>query len=115
MLDRRRRHGIEYPIWSAVHGLAVLTGQGPLREVSARTRQQLEELTFIFIDRGLVGVVRRIPAGCCTERAAGYTVRLRRAAICMPAYKASYPNGEAIVSGHSPFPRPWFLTGSFLQ
>jgi AcrR family transcriptional regulator len=53
VLDRRRRHGIEYPIWSAVHGLAVLTGQGPLREVSARTRHQLEELTSIFITRGL--------------------------------------------------------------
>src|SRR5215831_6232363 len=25
VLDRRRRDGIEYPIWSTVHGLAVLT------------------------------------------------------------------------------------------
>src|SRR5215469_13510217 len=33
VLDRRRRVGIEYPIWSTVHGLAVLTGQGPLREL----------------------------------------------------------------------------------
>ena len=33
VLDPRRREGIEYPIWSAVHGLAVLTGQGPLRDV----------------------------------------------------------------------------------
>lgn len=53
VLDGRRRHGIEYPIWSAVHGLAVLTGEGPLREVSARNRHQLEELIFIFIDRSL--------------------------------------------------------------
>ena len=51
--EGRRRHGIEYAIWSAMHGLAVLTGQGPLREVSARTRHQLEQLIFIFIDRGL--------------------------------------------------------------
>jgi AcrR family transcriptional regulator len=53
VLDRRRRDGIEYPIWSAVHGTAVLAGQGPLREVPAPTRQHLEELTFSFIDRGL--------------------------------------------------------------
>ena len=53
VLDRRRRDGIEYPIWSAVHGLAVLTGQGPLRGVPDATRHHLEELTFTFIDAGL--------------------------------------------------------------
>lgn len=50
VLQRRRRDGIEYPIWSAVHGLAVLVGQGPLRDVPDATRQHLEELTFTFID-----------------------------------------------------------------
>jgi AcrR family transcriptional regulator len=53
VLDRQRRDGIEYPIWSAVHGLAVLTGQGPLRDVPDATRQHLEELTFTFIGAGL--------------------------------------------------------------
>jgi AcrR family transcriptional regulator len=53
VLDRRRRAGIEYPIWSTVHGLAVLTGQGPLREVPAATRHQLEDLTRTFIERSL--------------------------------------------------------------
>ena len=53
VLDRRRRDGIEYPIWSAVHGLAVLTGEGPLRDVPAATRHHLEELTLTFIDEGL--------------------------------------------------------------
>ncbi|HYY46788.1 MAG TPA: TetR/AcrR family transcriptional regulator [Candidatus Angelobacter sp.] len=53
VLNRRRRQGIEYPIWSAVHGLAVLTGQGPLREVPAATRHHLEELTRIFVEAGL--------------------------------------------------------------
>jgi AcrR family transcriptional regulator len=53
VLDRRRRDGIEYPIWSAVHGLAVLTGQGPLRDVSAATRRNLEQLTLAFIDESL--------------------------------------------------------------
>jgi AcrR family transcriptional regulator len=53
VLDRRRRDGIEYPIWSAVHGLAVLAGQGPLRDVPDATRHHLEELTLAFIDEGL--------------------------------------------------------------
>jgi len=38
MLHRRRRAGLGYPIWSAVHGLAVLTGQGPLRDLPDATR-----------------------------------------------------------------------------
>ena len=53
VLQPQRREGIEYPIWSAVHGLAVLTGQGPLRDVSAATRDHLAELTFTFIGEGL--------------------------------------------------------------
>ena len=53
VLDRQRRDGIEYPIWSAVHGLAVLTGQGPLREVPDTTRQHLEDLTLAFIGERL--------------------------------------------------------------
>ena len=53
VLHRRRRDGIEYPIWSAVHGLAVLTGQGPLRDIPDATRHHLEELTLTFIDEGL--------------------------------------------------------------
>jgi AcrR family transcriptional regulator len=53
VLSRQRRDGIEYPIWSAVHGLAVLTGPGPLRDVPEATRQHLEELTFTFISEGL--------------------------------------------------------------
>jgi AcrR family transcriptional regulator len=53
VLQPRRRDGIEYPIWSAVHGLAVLVGQGPLRAVPDAARQHLEELTLTFIDDGL--------------------------------------------------------------
>jgi len=53
VLSRRRRPGIEYPIWSMVHGLAVLTGQGPLRDAPAATRHHLEELTRAFVDAGL--------------------------------------------------------------
>ncbi len=53
VLNRKRRDGIEYPIWSAVHGLAVLSGQGPLRDVPEATRRRLEQLTFSFIGEGL--------------------------------------------------------------
>jgi AcrR family transcriptional regulator len=52
-LSRRRRAGIEYPIWSMVHGLAVLTGQGPLRDVPDATRHHLEGVTSAFIDQAL--------------------------------------------------------------
>ena len=48
-----RRDGIEYPIWSTVHGLAVLTGQGPLRDVPAAARRQFEQQTLAFIAGGL--------------------------------------------------------------
>jgi len=53
VLQPRRRDGIEYPIWSAVHGLAVLAGPGPLRAVPDAVRRHLEELTLGFIDEGL--------------------------------------------------------------
>ena len=53
VLQRQRRDGIEYPIWAAVHGLAVLAGQGPLRDISDATRHRLAELTFAFIGEGL--------------------------------------------------------------
>lgn len=53
VLDQRRRDGIEYPIWSMVHGLAVLVGQGPLRDLPADTRRHLEQLTFTFITDAL--------------------------------------------------------------
>jgi AcrR family transcriptional regulator len=53
VLHRRRREGIEYPIWSTVHGLAVLAGQGPLRDIPDATRHHLEDLTRTFINEGL--------------------------------------------------------------
>jgi AcrR family transcriptional regulator len=53
VLGRERRDGIEFPIWSAVHGMAVLAGSGPLRDVPDATRHHLEELTLTFIAEGL--------------------------------------------------------------
>ncbi|HMD91047.1 MAG TPA: WHG domain-containing protein [Trebonia sp.] len=53
VLDRRRRDGIEYPVWSTVHGIAVLAGEGPLRDVPEAARQRFEELTLMFIDESL--------------------------------------------------------------
>jgi hypothetical protein len=53
VLDRRRRDGIEYPIWSMVHGLAVLTGQGPLRDVPEASRPRFGQLISSFIDSAL--------------------------------------------------------------
>jgi AcrR family transcriptional regulator len=49
VLDRGHREGIEYPIWSTVHGLAVLTGQGPLRDAPDVARHHLEQLTLTYI------------------------------------------------------------------
>ena len=53
VLDPGRRAGIEYPVWSTVHGMAVLAGQGPLRDVPDTTRRRFEESTRAFIERGL--------------------------------------------------------------
>jgi AcrR family transcriptional regulator len=53
VLNRQRREGIEYPIWSTVHGLAVLTCQGPLRGLPDAARHHLDELTRAFIAASL--------------------------------------------------------------
>lgn len=47
------RPGVEYPVWAGVHGLAVLTGQGPLRDVDDTERRRLEDLLLGFIAKGL--------------------------------------------------------------
>lgn len=49
VLDPRRRAGAEFPVWSAVHGLAVLLEQGPLREMPESERRELVDRVFAFI------------------------------------------------------------------
>jgi AcrR family transcriptional regulator len=53
VLSRGRREGLEYPVWSTVHGQAVLAGTGPLRDVPAAARARLERLTLAFIEQSL--------------------------------------------------------------
>jgi hypothetical protein len=53
VLQRRRREGIEYPIWSLVHGLAVLTGEGPLRDLPDATHRYIEKRIRTFIEQAL--------------------------------------------------------------
>jgi AcrR family transcriptional regulator len=53
VLDAQRRNDIEYPVWAAVHGMAALAGQGPLRDAPEATRRHLEELTLTFIGHSL--------------------------------------------------------------
>lgn len=49
VLDPHRRSSIEYPILAAVHGTAVLAGQGPLRDLPAARLNQLDGLVLDFI------------------------------------------------------------------
>jgi len=53
VLHPQRRGGIEFPIWSTVHGLAVLTGQGPLRDDPDAVRRHIEKVTGAFIEAAL--------------------------------------------------------------
>jgi AcrR family transcriptional regulator len=53
VLTPDRRKGLEYPIWSTVHGTAVLTTQGPLRILPAQDLQHLEAQTLTYIANSL--------------------------------------------------------------
>ena len=48
ILSAARRPSIEYPIWAAIHGLAVLL-RGPLRSLTEREKTRLEADLFAFI------------------------------------------------------------------
>ena len=53
VLDGGRRAGLEYPVWSTVHGLAVLTAHGPLRDLPKAAARHLEQLTHAYIEDAL--------------------------------------------------------------
>jgi AcrR family transcriptional regulator len=53
VLPRERRPNAEFAVWSGVHGMAMLTNQGPLREIPESTLAQLSALLRAFIMRGL--------------------------------------------------------------
>jgi len=52
-LPAQRRPGAEYLAWSAVHGLAVLTMDGPLRTAEPARARSLEDHLLRMVERGL--------------------------------------------------------------
>lgn len=57
LMDARRREGVEFPVWSTVHGLAVLTGQGPLRAAPEDDVKRLTDRVLGFIVESLFAPV----------------------------------------------------------
>ncbi|KQX89010.1 TetR/AcrR family transcriptional regulator [Variovorax sp. Root473] len=53
LLDPARRPGAEYLAWSAVHGLALLIIDGPLRGVDAPATHALGQRLIDMVERGL--------------------------------------------------------------
>jgi hypothetical protein len=53
ILPRERRAGAEYLAWSAVHGLAFLIIDGPLKSVSAKEIRSLSERALQMVEKGL--------------------------------------------------------------
>ena len=52
-LPAARRPGAEYLAWSAVHGMALLSIDGPLRVVPAPARRALGERLLMMVENGL--------------------------------------------------------------
>jgi AcrR family transcriptional regulator len=53
VLPAERRPDAEYPIWSCLHGLAVLTTRGPLREMPEQFVRHVRDQVFGFITHRL--------------------------------------------------------------
>ena len=53
VLPAERRPDAEYPIWSCIHGLAVLTTRGPMREMPEQFLRHVRDQVFGFITRRL--------------------------------------------------------------
>ncbi len=53
VLPAERRPGAEYLAWSAVHGLAMLVLEGPLRRMTRAQVRQIEQRLLDMVDKGL--------------------------------------------------------------
>ena len=53
VLPADRRPDAEYPVWSCVHGMAVLITRGPLRDMPEGFVRHVSDQLFAFITRGL--------------------------------------------------------------
>ncbi len=53
VLPRRRRPGAEFLAWSAVHGLAMLVIDGPLRGLPPRQTEDITHRLLDMVDQGL--------------------------------------------------------------
>jgi len=53
VLPAERRPDAEYPVWSCVHGMAVLITRGPLRDMPEGFVRHVGDQLFAFITRGL--------------------------------------------------------------
>jgi AcrR family transcriptional regulator len=53
LLSTERRAGAEYLAWSAVHGLAMLVLEGPLRRLSRSQTRQIEQRLLQMVELGL--------------------------------------------------------------
>ena len=53
LLPAERRPGAEYLAWSAVHGLAMLVLEGPLRRLPRAQVRRIEQRLLIMVEQGL--------------------------------------------------------------
>ena len=53
VMPQERRPGAEYLAWSAVHGLALLLIDGPLREATEAQREALGARVLTMVENGL--------------------------------------------------------------
>ncbi|MEY9875327.1 AcrR family transcriptional regulator [Streptacidiphilus sp. MAP12-33] len=53
LMPAERRPGAEFPSWAALHGLALLTIDGPLAVCDAATRAAMLDATLDLVERGL--------------------------------------------------------------
>lgn len=54
LMPAERRPGAEYLAWSAVHGLALLCIDGPLRQLPAQQREMVGQRLLDMVEKGIV-------------------------------------------------------------